>query len=225
MALIAVLLSTLALPSALIAWSVWSFSLNLRKAESVGLPILTRCIAPTNPFWMLFGSTIVLQCRALGIGTSNFWRFYTFGWEANERHRVHEEDGKVFMLVTPGGNWLCVSDAQVVDDIIRRTKDFRRNMDQFAVLNVYGKNLATTDDEKWQKHRKVTAMTFTEENNKLVWRQSLAQVKGMLEYWIEHQPFRTIVEDTKVFMLNVLAAALFNKAYPLEGSDSTNGDV
>jgi hypothetical protein len=42
---------------------------------------------------------------------------------------------------------------------------------------------------------------------------------GMLEYWAERspQPIRSTPEDTKIFTLNVLAAALFNKVYPFEG--------
>jgi cytochrome P450 len=66
------------------------------------------------------------------------------------------------MLVTPGGNWLCVNDADVIHDILRRRTEFRRNLKQMAILAVFGDNLATTDDEEWQKHRKVTAITFTE---------------------------------------------------------------
>lgn len=40
----------------------------------------------------------------------------------------------------------------------------------------------------------------------------------MLRYWVEKQPIRTIADDTKVFTLNVLAAALFDKVYPFEGA-------
>jgi cytochrome P450 len=106
----------------------------------------------------------------------------------------------------------------VVADVIQRRTDFRRNMEQFAIVNVYGKNLSTTDDEEWQKHRKVTAVTFTEKNNELVWHQSLMQARGMQDYWLEHQPVKTIANDTKVFTLNVLAAAIFNKSYPYKGA-------
>lgn len=165
----------------------------------------------------MFGSSIVLKCRALGIGTQHFRRLYNFGWEANERHKIHQELGSAFMLVSPGGNWLCVSDPAVFTDVIHRRSEFRRNMDQFTVLNVYGKNLSTTDDEEWQKHRKVTAITFTDKNNELVWQESLKQTEGMLNYWLQSQPVNTISDDTKVFTLNVLAAALFNKSYAFQG--------
>jgi cytochrome P450 len=114
------------------------------------------------------------------------------------------------------GNWLCVSDASIFTEVLQRRTDFRRNMEQFAVLNVYGKNLSTTDDEEWKKHRKVTAITFTEKNNELVWQASLQQATGMLDHWIQNQPISTVADDTKVFTLNVLAAAIFNKSYRFE---------
>jgi cytochrome P450 len=167
---------------------------------------------------MICGSTIVKFCRAFGIGTAHFRRFYLFGWEGNERHIVHQELGPIFLIVSPGGNWLCVSDADAINHVIKHPKEFRRNMEQMEVVNVYGKNLATTDDEEWQRHRKVTGMTFTEKNNELVWRESLVQSKAMLEYWTQHQPVKTVAQDTKIFTLNVLAAALFNKSYQFEGS-------
>jgi cytochrome P450 len=213
-----ILLSLLALPGLLFLWSARALQVNKTKAQTTGLPLLIRWVAPTNPLWMMFGSTIVLKCRALGIGTAHFRRFYLFGWEANERHIVHQELGPAFMIVSPGGNWLCISDASVVAEVLNRRTDFRRNMEQFSVVNVYGKNIATTDDDEWKTHRKVTAITFTEKNNELVWRESLAQAKGMLEYWMEHQPINTLANDTKVFSLNVLAAAIFNKVYPFEGA-------
>jgi cytochrome P450 len=213
-----ILLTLLLLPLLLMVWSAKTLQANKAKAETTGLPLLVRWVSPTNPFWMMFGSSITLTCRSLNIGTKHFRRFYHFGWEANERHVVHEELGPAYVLVSPGGNWLCVSDPAVFSDVLRRRTDFRRNMEQFAVVNVYGKNLSTTDDDEWQKHRKVTAITFTEKNNELVWHQSLSQARGMLEYWMERQPINTIAEDTKVFTVNVLAAALFNKSYPFEGA-------
>jgi len=222
MTLASVLLAVLALPGILLIWSAISFQANYAKAKQTGLPILTRYISPTNPLWMVCGSTITRTLSALGLCTTNFRRFYFFGWEANERHQVHVELGPLFLLVSPGGNWLYVSDAEVIDNVLRHPKAFRRNMEQMSVLNVYGKNLSTTDDEEWQKHRKVTAVTFTEKNNELVWRESLAQSNAMLQYWKEHKG--DLTKDTKVFTLNVLAAALFNKNYPFQGATEVKSE-
>lgn len=213
-----ILLTLLAIPGAFILWSAKTLQENKVKAKATGLPILIRWVSPINPFWLMFGSRIVRGANKFGLATEGFRRYYPFGWEANERHHVHQDIGSVFMLVTPGGLWCCVCDAGVVADVIQRRTDFRRNMEQFAIVNVYGKNLSTTDDEEWQKHRKVTGATFTEKNNELVWRQSLTQACGMQDYWLQHQPVNTIANDTKVFTLNVLAAAMFNKSYPFKGA-------
>jgi cytochrome P450 len=65
----------------------------------------------------------------------------------------------------------------------------------------------------------MTGVTFTEKNNELIWRQSLSQTEGMLKFWTKRckQPIRSTHQDTKVFTLNVLAAAMFDKVYPFEG--------
>jgi hypothetical protein len=83
-------------------------------------------------------------------------------------------------------------------------------MEEFAVLNVYGKRLSTTDDQEWQRHRKMTAVTFIEKNNELVWQKTIVQAKGVLKYWTERaqQPIWTTHNNAEVFTLNVLAAAL-----------------
>ncbi|KAF9697251.1 hypothetical protein EKO04_005117 [Ascochyta lentis] len=221
----AILTTLLALFGVLFSWSAITLRGNVAKAKTTGLPLLVRWIDLTNPLWMMFGSSIVLKARAWGIGTKHFRRFYLFGWEANERHAIHAELGPAFMLVSPGHNYLCVSDPDVIADVIHRRTDFRRNMEQFAVVNVYGKNLSTVDDDEWKKHRKITAITFTEKNNELVWRQSLAQARGMLDYWLQQPSVSTIADDTKVFTLNVLAAAIFNKPYAFQSATGSKNNT
>lgn len=227
--LTAVVVSLLALVGMLASWSAVTLRANMAQARATGLPILVRWIDLTNPMWMMFGSSIVLKCKEWNIGTKHFHRFYYFGWEANERYRIHEELGPAYLLVTPGCTYLSISDPAIIADVIHRRTEFRRNMEQFAVVNVYGKNLSTVDDDEWKKHRKITAITFTEKNNELVWRQALAQARGMFDYWLQQPSVNTLAHDTKVFSLNVLAAAIFNKPYPFKsesGSKTTshNGD-
>ncbi|KAM3073504.1 hypothetical protein ACMFMG_004599 [Clarireedia jacksonii] len=117
----------------------------------------------------------------------------------------------------------------LIYEILQRRTDFRRNMEEMAVLDVYGKNLSTMDDQEWQQHRKMTAVTFTEKNNEQVWYQSLVQANGMLQYWTERAEQLVIStnKDTKVLTLNFLAAALFNKVYPFEGyvEEKRKGDA
>jgi cytochrome P450 len=219
MPLSTIIVTVLALPAVLFIWTARALATNRSKAKASGLPYLIRWVSPINPFWLLYGSSFVRLCTRLGIATENLKRIYSYGWEANERAKIHVEYGDAFIVVHPGGIQLCVSNAETIYEILQRRTDFRRNMEEFAVLNVYGKNLSTTDDQEWQQHRKMTAVTFTEKNNELVWGQSLKQALDMLKYWTERaeHPILSTHEDTKVFTLNVLAAALFNKVYEFEG--------
>lgn len=219
--MVTIALSLAVLPVTLIIWSAISLSANISKARAIGLPVLIRYVTPSNPLWMAFGSDIVRLARRLGIASENFDRFYLFGWDANERHRVHAEFGDAFTLVSPGGNWIYVVDPKAAWHILKHSRDFGRNTKALAVLDVYGKNLSTAEGHEWQKHRKVTAATFTEKNNELVWQSSLSQGHGMLQYWLERasQPVHSIADDSKTFTLNVLAAALFTKPYPFEGQE------
>ncbi|KAF2732518.1 cytochrome P450 [Polyplosphaeria fusca] len=168
-------LSLAALPVTIIIWSAITLNANISKARAIGLPILTRYITPTNPLWVAFGSGTVRFARRLGTATEHFDRFYLSGWDANKRCRVHAELGDAFILVAPGGFWIYVAELTAAWDVLKRPRDFDRNVEQLAVLNVYGKNLSTTEGHEWQKRRKVTAATFTERNNELVWQSSLLQ--------------------------------------------------
>ena len=137
-------LSLDALPMTTIIWSVISLTANISKARAIGLPILIRYVKSSHPLWMAFGSDIVRLARRLGLATKNFDRFYLLGWHANGRFRVHAELVDAFTLVAAGGYWIYVAEPKAVWDILRRPRDFGRNIEQLAVLNVYGKNTSTT---------------------------------------------------------------------------------
>ncbi|KAF7913132.1 uncharacterized protein EAE98_011682 [Botrytis deweyae] len=221
MLLLTIVVTFLALPLGFIIWSAQTLATNRAKARVIGLPYFIRYVSPMNPIWLLYGSSIVRLCQRLGIASENFTRIYSHGWEANERAQIFVDYGDAFLVVHPAGIQLCVADAKIIYDVLTRKTEFRRNMEEMVVLDVYGRNLSTADDAEWQAHRKMTTVTFTEKNNELVWEQSLAQAKGMLEYWTEQakQPVRSTHLDTKNFTLNVLAAAMFNEVYPFEGHE------
>ncbi|ORY11459.1 cytochrome P450, partial [Clohesyomyces aquaticus] len=219
MTILKIFLCVLALPLTLIAWSAYTLSRNYAIAKRTGLPIMMRYNSPASPFWMMFSPLIMRICSYLPF-TSSFVANYRRGWEARQRCRPHVELGDLFMLVTTGSNWLKVANDKVAADILKRGNDFRRDIEAFEVLDVYGRSLATTEGADWNRHRKVAAVTFTEKNNELVWRESLKQACEMLQYWLYRspQPIRTLAEDSRVFTLNVLAASLFDKSYPFESS-------
>jgi cytochrome P450 len=222
MTVLHLLFGVLLLPLAFVAWTTACLARNHRAAKSTGLTIVVHIVSDGSPLWMLFSPLVVRVASYLPF-TSTFIATYRRGWEARERSRLHTQFGDLFMLVTPSGNTLRVCNPQVTSDILKRNTDFKRDMESFEVLNIYGKNLATTEGHDWNRHRKVATVTFTEKNNELVWRESLKEGQQMLEYWVKRapKPIRTLAQDARIFTLNVLAAALFDKSYPFEGREES----
>ncbi|KAJ4301326.1 hypothetical protein N0V90_003418 [Kalmusia sp. IMI 367209] len=222
MSLAHVFLALSTLPLTLILWSAYTLTQNYAQARSIGLPITLRFVTPGGPLWMIFSPLIIRIATYLPFTTS-FIAKYRRGWECRERYHSHDEHGELFTICTPGGNFIKISNFTVADDILKRKDEFGRDLEAFAVLNIYGKNLATTEGKEWMRHRKVAAVTFTEKNAELVWGEALKEASQMLTYWVERakKPIQTLAQDTQIFSLNVLAAALFDRSYPFEGREES----
>jgi hypothetical protein len=112
------------------------------------------------------------------------------------------------------------------------------------MVNIFGPNLPTvrfplsdpfirsaltfvlqTDGQQWQKHRRITATCFNEQNNEIVWSESATQAQDMLRYWGFKNSVKSTADDTRTLSLHVLSSAGFGKSYPFQGSNdksSTN---
>ena len=77
--------------------------------------------------------------------------------------------------------------------------------------------LRQTSGQQWQRHRKVSASCFNDENNQLVWTESVRQAQGMLQYWSSKKSLRSTADDTRTLSLHVLSSAGFGKSYPFQG--------
>jgi cytochrome P450 len=87
------------------------------------------------------------------------------------------------------------------------------------MLDVFGPNIATMNGPDWQRQRKCTAASFNEQNNLLVWTESLRQGQQLLRYWKDdNQADGSISADTRTFALNVLARAALGKSFDFYGA-------
>jgi len=89
------------------------------------------------------------------------------------------------------------------------------------MLNVFGPNLATTEGQQWQRHRKITAACFNEHNNGLVWSESIYQATGMLRHWSVKPTVNSVADDVRTMSLHVLSSAGFGKSYPFRGTEQS----
>ncbi|KAL2049437.1 hypothetical protein ABVK25_010341 [Lepraria finkii] len=205
----------------IVCWVLYSWYclfINYLTARKIGVPLVIIPVSHENPLWMIVDKKIFIPLfERLPFGSGNFTRYNWRGWEFQDKNKSHLEKGDVFVVVTPGRNWLYLCNAEALLDVFQRRADFPRPLELFEMVKVFGPNLSTTDGQQWQRHRKVTASCFSEQNNELVWTESVRQARGMLDYWCSQKSTRSIADDARTLSLHVLSSAGFGKSYPFQG--------
>jgi cytochrome P450 len=136
-----------------------------------------------------------------------------FGW--NEKYDAFQRLGSdIFLLVAPGANSLHVADPEVTIQIVTRRNDFPKPTKLYKSVDVFGKNVVSTEGSIWRHHRKITAPPFTEKNNHLVWTESLYQAQSMITSWIgsegnDTRTISTLAADAMRLSLHVISRAGF----------------
>jgi hypothetical protein len=109
-------------------WNIQCFWRNYRLAQKMNIPIIILPASGDNPVWLLLGGPILAVLRFF-FGEIDLVTYGTPGWGSVVKHRMHEELGNAVIHVSPGHNWLYVCDAEAINDIFKRSKDFDRPPD------------------------------------------------------------------------------------------------
>ncbi|KAL8767212.1 MAG: hypothetical protein Q9209_006217 [Squamulea sp. 1 TL-2023] len=186
-------------------------------ARRIGLPIVISPVSTLNPFWILLwrGFPAVLDLKILPFGLGTWARCTSMGWAFQDKHKLHDEIGSLFTLVTPAANEIIVADPEVAHVVLARRKDFIKPAVMYEQLNVFGRNLNTVEGEDWQRHRRLTAPSFNERTSSLVWEEARRQARDMVSSWFQQGPQGTteVVADTATLALHVLTCAGFGESY------------
>ena len=128
----------LAFASLIGAWTIYSWYClycNYRVACKIGIPLRVIPISHENPLWMVVDKKIFIPIfERFPFGSGNFTRYNWRGWEFADKYRSHMEMGDVFMMVTPGRNWLYLCNAESLVDVFQRRSDFPRPLEIFGIL-------------------------------------------------------------------------------------------
>lgn len=105
-------------------------------------------------------------------------------------------------------------DPSVISQVTSRRSDFPKPMTLYKSLDVYGKNIITTEGEQWRIHRKIASPSFAEKNSALVWQESLYQAQKMLGSWLGkdgkgNKTVHWLMDDTLRLSLYVISKAGF----------------
>ncbi|KAF2268497.1 cytochrome P450 monooxygenase-like protein [Lojkania enalia] len=230
--------STLAL-GALIIIFVYFFNLyrhlsrNLSIAKSSGLPVV---VTPwnvyaffwlaTNRIWLPILNKLPRFCHGLWLEILDPEWAYRLGFKPFAKLK-----SDVFLTVSPKSIKAFVANAEVITQITTRRNDFPKPLELYGRLDIYGKNLVSTEGPAWRMHRKLTAPSFGEKNNELVFTESLHHARSLLRLWTGpdgrgNQTVNDPATDTMRFALYIISRAGFDVrvVWPHEESKEPTAD-
>ena len=212
--LVALALSTLVLLYALSSYR--SFRNNLAAAKASGIPYIVAPVYIFNPVWLVLSRPLQPLFHKLPKSWTYPWlEVINVEWIWQHRYAIHKNLGTdTFIVVAPGGNALWCCDPDVISQMTTRRADFPKPIHMYGMVDVYGKNLVSSEGQMWRHHRKIMSPPFTEENNHLVWAESIYQAEAMLKSWVgvndeKAQAISTVAVDTMRLSLYVISRAGF----------------
>ncbi|KAH7113723.1 cytochrome P450 [Dendryphion nanum] len=199
------------------------------QARKTGLPYTIVPILETEFLAKLLTPLIrPLFTRRLsrGEGWPRWMRFSILDWAWEEKRRVHEELGDVFIVVSPEGLVCYSADADMSWDVMNRRNEFLKPRDKYKVLEPYGPNVATTEGKAYNFHVRITAPPFNDGSgaNDLVWNEASDQARALMESWSQENTTRDLSLDINRLTLAVIAYTGFGKRldFKAEVSDLRN---
>jgi len=145
---------------------------------------------------------------------------------------MREQLGEIYIIATPWSLYLNSSDADANMQLLTRTQGFAKPLEFYALVDIFGSSIVSTEGDTWKRHRKIVAPAFAERNNLLVWQESLRQASGMLNFWSNlkgntkaKMTVDDVGHDTAHLALNVLSGAAFGVSQLWQGeNESLLGD-
>ncbi|KAH8781212.1 cytochrome P450 [Diaporthe sp. PMI_573] len=194
---------------------------NYLVARKLGVPVRIILIDHVNPFWLVIDRRVLslVKCLPFGLGNNSFTRYNYRGWEVPDRYFSHHEMGDAYVLVSPGNIWLYVADPDAVVDTLRRANEFPRETSVTAILDVFGPNISTAQGAQWQKHRRITASSFNDQNNVIVWSESVTVAQDILQYWTSKAAVQTTADDLRTLSLHVMSRAGFGRSSKFQSQE------
>ena len=208
-----------------------TFSRNLAAAKTSNIPYVIVPVHQINRTWLITQKFWIPYIRKLPASWLEPWLDLVkedYAW--NSRYTPYKKLGDTYLTVSPGGNILTTADASVISQITTRRNDFPKPVEIYTSLNIYGKNVVTTEGQEWRHHRKITSPPFAEKNNHLVWAESLHQAQAMVQGWMgdnsnRSQTVNNIAEDAMKLSLNIISRAGFGIRSSWSGTGEEEEDV
>lgn len=103
-----------------------------------------------------------------------------------------------------------------------RREAFPKYTETYKILNQFGDSVLTSEGALWRMHRKVTSASFNEKNSALVFRESIRQAQGMVDFWTKGETLTTVEHDTMRLALNIIGYVGFGLRLPWPNQKMTD---
>ncbi|KAK6378961.1 putative P450 monooxygenase [Exophiala oligosperma] len=199
---------------------------NIQKARSSGIVYVVVPVYYLNRFWLVTHRLYLPLLAKLPRRWTWWVDFCLPDFNFNYSIEVFQRMGHdTFLLVSPGGIIMHTADPAVIHQITTRRNDFPKPTAIYRSLDIYGKNVVSTEGSMWRQHRKATSPPFTEKNNHLVWAESIDLANAMLSSWVGPdgkggQTVDRVMDDTMRLSLYVISRAGFGRKLEWPSADA-----
>lgn len=111
---------------------------------------------------------------------------------------------------------LFTSSAPAIAQITARREAFPKQTSNYRILELFGRNMLSSEGAEWKMHRKGVSASFNERNAASIFHESIGQTLGMVEYWLgggdddgkgggSSGRIDTLEHDTMTLALNIIA--------------------
>ena len=123
------------------------------------------------------------------------WQKYHYDWTFHNRGQYGTFQSDIVALIPLFGfNVIYIADADAIAEIAANPVIYPKDLQFYGepelakakdsdILDIYGKNIVTTEGAEWKPHRKITVKSFSEKDNKLVHEESISQASQMMASW------------------------------------------
>lgn len=199
---------------------------NVAKAKRSGIHYVHVPVYFLNRFWLVFHRLLLPVFAKLPRKWTAWVGLCIPDFPFLNSVETFESIGHdTFLTVSPGGITLYTIDPSVISQITTRRNDFPKPTKIYRSLDVYGKNVVSTEGAHWRQHRKATSPPFTEKNNHLVFSETIDQASDMLASWLGPEgkgnvTVDRVMDDTMRLSLYVISRAGFGRKLQWPAADS-----
>ncbi|TVY33469.1 Cytochrome P450 [Lachnellula subtilissima] len=203
---------------------------NIAAAKRSGLPWTVVPIDIYGLPWLLTHKLWLPWLNRLPKSwTENWLDFITPDWVWQLLYDGVKRKGDLFLTVSPGTIQLWATNAEAIHQITARREAFPKQIEKYKVLEIFGRNILSTEGNDWKLHRKITSPGFNEKNNVLIFAETARQTQGMLRKWMGadgtgNTTLKEVPTDTERLTLHIISHVGFGVRLFWPGEELTEKD-